>query len=306
MERVTGFSAKRALPAWQRSVFKALAQGTAPHPRIKSGAGSDPLSANERGEGAREVALFADTFNTYFEPDNLTDAVEVLQRLGYRVTVPKPVVGTRPLCCGRTFLAAGLVDQARAEGRRLIAAYQPLVDCGVPVVGLEPSCLLTLRDEALALGLGDDAKRMADKAVLLEEFIAGEIAAGRIKGPIGKLDGKAVLHGHCHQKSFGIMPAIAKTLSAVEGLEVETIESSCCGMAGAFGYGADTHETSMAMAELSLLPAVRKATPDTIVIADGFSCRHQIADGAGREALHVARILRRATDGATEPVASGT
>jgi Fe-S oxidoreductase len=291
MERVTGFSAKRALPAWQRRTFLAPAQTSAPQP--------DPLPAKERGEGVREVALFADTFNTYFEPDNLTDALHVLQCLGYRVTVPKPMVGKRPLCCGRTFLSAGLVDQARAEARRLIAAYKPLVDRGVPVVGLEPSCLLTLRDEALALGLGEDAKRMADKAVLLEELIAGEIAAGRIEGPIGKLDSKAVLHGHCHQKSFGVMPAVAKTLGAVEGLQVETIESSCCGMAGAFGYGADTQETSMAMAELSLLPAVRRTAPETIVIADGFSCRHQIADGAQRQAVHVARVLRRALEGAS-------
>jgi Fe-S oxidoreductase len=212
------------------------------------------------------------------------------------VTVPQPVIGSRPLCCGRTFLSAGLVDEARAEARRLIAACTPLIERGVPLVGLEPSCLLTLRDEALALGLGPSAQRLADNAFLLEEFLARELKAGRVADPIGKLDGKALLHGHCHQKSFGIMPDVMRTLSAVEGLAVESVESSCCGMAGAFGYGADTHETSMAMAELSLLPAVRKAPDDAIVIADGFSCRHQISDGAGRQGLHVARVLRRALD----------
>jgi FAD/FMN-containing dehydrogenase/Fe-S oxidoreductase len=242
----------------------------------------------------REVALLADTFNTYFEPDNLHAAVEVLAWLGYRVMVPAAIGDKRPLCCGRTFLAAGLVEEANAEARRTLAALAPLIERGVPIVGLEPSCLLTLRDEFLVMGLGAAAERLSKQAFLLEEFLVREVDAGRIKGPIGTLNGELRLHGHCHQKAFGIVPDIQNALSLIEGLDVKVIESSCCGMAGAFGYGAETHAASMAMGELSLLPTVRAAKSDTLIAADGFSCRHQIADGSGRKAAHVAVILRDA------------
>jgi len=250
---------------------------------------------------SREVALFADTFNAHFEPENLHDAVEVLSRLGYRVTLLGPATGSRPLCCGRTFLSAGLVEEARTEARRVLAATAPLLDRGVAIVGLEPSCLLTLRDEFLSLLPGAETERLASSALLFEEFLAREAAAGRIGGPIASSRGRVLLHGHCHQKAFAAMGAIQDTLALVEGLEVETVESSCCGMAGAFGYAADTYEVSLAMGELSLLPAVRKAAPDTLIAADGFSCRHQIRDGTERTALHVAGIVcaaMRAADAA--------
>jgi Fe-S oxidoreductase len=250
-------------------------------------------AANSAG-AIGEVALFADTFNTYFEPENLRDAVAVLTHLGYRMVPFRAAGERRPLCCGRTFLAAGLVEEARTEARRMLAAAAPLMARGIPIVGLEPSCVLTLRDEFLALLPGVEAQQLATRAFLLEEFLAREAAAGHIAKPIGRREGKVLLHGHCHQKAFAAMGAVGQTLALVEGLEAETVESSCCGMAGAFGYGADTHAVSMAMGELSLLPAVRRAAPDTTIAADGFSCRHQIRDGAGREARHVARILREA------------
>ena len=139
-----------------------------------------------------------------------------------------------------------------------------------------------------------DAQRGIEQALktfLLEEFLAREIEAGRIEGPIGHHQGKLLLHGHCHQKAFDVVAPIVKVLGLVEGLETEIIETSCCGMAGAFGYQAETYAASMAMGELSLLPAVRKAAAGTLIAADGFSCRHQIADGTGREARHVARVL---------------
>ncbi len=141
---------------------------------------------------------------------------------------------------------------------------------------------------------GADAERLAPQAYLFEEFLAREHAAGRLPKAIGRSSGKVLLHGHCHQKAFAAMGSVQSALGLVEGLGVETVESSCCGMAGAFGYGADTYEASIAMGELSLLPAVRQAAPDTLIAADGFSCRHQIRDGTGREALHVARILHQA------------
>ena len=272
-ERLLGFSARRRLPQWRTAGFR--------------------LEGTVGPAGGREVALFADTFNSSFEPENLHAAVDVLVRLGYRVS-PLQLTGGRPVCCGRTFLSAGLVEEARAEARRLIAAAQPFVARGVPIIGLEPSCLLTLKDEFPAMLPGESTARIAPLACLFEDFLAAEIDAGRIKGAIARHAGKVLLHGHCHQKSFGCMPAVAKALSLVDGIEVELVESSCCGMAGAFGYAADTYETSQAMAELTLLPAVRKALPATIIAADGFSCRHQIADGSGREARHVARILRDA------------
>ena len=170
---------------------------------------------------------------------------------------------------------------------------------GIPIVGLEPSCLLTLRDEFIAMLPGEATEHLASQAFLFEEFLAREAAAGRIARPIGRRRGKVLLHGHCHQKAFAAMGAVGEALALVEGLEVETVESSCCGMAGAFGYGADTYAASLAMGELSLLPAVRRAAPDAIIAADGFSCRHQIHDGTGRAPLHVARILRQAMPGET-------
>jgi Fe-S oxidoreductase len=202
------------------------------------------------------------------------------------------------LCCGRTFLSAGLVDHARTELDRLVATFAPFAMRGVPIVGLEPSCLLTLRDELLALRSDENAKRIGAHALLFEEFLVGEAAAGRLQLSLGPIAGKALVHGHCHQKSFGAFKSVEQTLRLIPELNVETIESSCCGMAGAFGYGADTYQTSIEMAELSLLPAVRRADSDSLVIADGTSCRHQIKDGTNRAALHVARALAMSLDSA--------
>jgi Fe-S oxidoreductase len=241
------------------------------------------------------VVLLADTFNIYFEPDNARAALRVLEAAGYRVHLPAVAGERRPLCCGRTFLSAGLVDQARAEARRTIAALLPFVARGVPVIGLEPSCLLTLRDEYLSLLPAAEAGLLAEHSFLFEEFLAREHKAGRLTLKLRALREKtALVHGHCHQKAFGLVGDVAAVLRLVPDLKVEMIESSCCGMAGAFGYEAEHFEVSMKMAELNLLPAVRKADAGTLIVADGTSCRHQIADGAGRAALHVARVLAQA------------
>ena len=206
--------------------------------------------------------------------------------------LPKPADGGgRPLCCGRTFLAAGLVDEACKEAERCVAALASFVARGIPVVGLEPSCLLGFRDEIPALIKSEAARKLAGNALLFEEFLAREAAAGVLKLPLKPVGKRALLHGHCHQKSFAAMGAVETVLALVPELAVETVETSCCGMAGAFGYGADTIDVSLAMAELSLLPAVRRADADTLIVADGTSCRHQIKDGSGRDALHVARVL---------------
>src|SRR3984893_8980147 len=278
-ERVAGISARRALPEWRRDVFKSDSEAKGP-------------------ADGREVVLFADTFNRAYERENLDAALRVLVEGGYRVHIPKPAEGGRSLCCGRTFLSAGLVGPARAELDRLVTTYAPFAARGVPIVGLEPSCLLTLRDELLSLRSDYTAKNISAHALLFEEFLVREAEAGRLQLPLGPVAGKALVHGHCHQKSFGAFKSVEQALRLVPDLHVETIESSCCGMAGAFGYGADTYQASMDMAELSLLPAIRRADAAALIVADGTSCRHQIKDGAQRGALHVARVLAMSLDNA--------
>ena len=243
----------------------------------------------------KEVVLFVDTFNRYFEPENARAAVAVLEAAGYTVHLPRPKDETRPLCCGRTFLAAGLVDEAKHEAARVLEVLKPYVDRGVAVVGLEPSCLLGLRDEFISMHPDGEMAELALNAFLFEEFIAREIDAGRFDLKLDALpQKKALLHGHCHQKAFAAMPAVERVLKLVPELQVETIVSSCCGMAGSFGYDASHYDVSMKMGELSLLPKVRDASADTIVVADGTSCRHQIRDGTARDAVHVARVLEQA------------
>src|SRR4051812_3750928 len=250
-----GFSSKRDLPKWR----------------------SDSMESVEAPDA--NVVLLVDTFNRYFEPENARAALKVLQAAGHRVHAP------RGLCCGRTFLSAGMPDEAKREAARMHDALAPYAARGIPIVGLEPSCLYSLRDEFLAMGFD----KLAQHAVLFEEFLARE--PGRLA--LKALDQEVLLHGHCHQKAFDAMPAVQKVLNLIPNLRMKTVETSCCGMAGSFGYESEHYDVSMKMAELNLLPAIRK-TPEALVVADGTSCRHQIADGAGRQALHVARVLERA------------
>lgn len=281
-ERLLGLSAHRRLPKWRRDSFNQDGETFGP-------------------DGGREVVLFADTFNRAFEPENLKAALRVLTAGGYRVHLLRPADavegGKRPLCCGRTFLAAGLVDEARTEARRLVATFKPYVDRDVPIIGLEPSCLFTLRDELQAMLPGDDSRKLGEQALLFEEFLDREMDAGHLKLPLHALPAQRLwLHGHCHQKAFNVMGPVQRVLGRIPGSDVRLIPSSCCGMAGAFGYQAETYAISMAMAESALLPKVRQAGDDEWIVADGTSCRHQIADGAGRAALHVARVLAAALD----------
>ena len=278
LERATGFTAKRPLPRWHAKPFR-----------------DGPSTAST----GHEVVLFVDTFNRYFEADVARAAERVLAAAGYDVTFARAHGNARPLCCGRTYLGAGLLDEARAEAERTIAALAPYAERGVPIVGLEPSCLLTLRDEFLALVPTDAARAVAAQALLFEEFVARELDAGRWSPPLRALGKRAVVHGHCHQKAFGAMPAVVRALRAIPGLDATVIESSCCGMAGMFGYEAEHYDVSMRMAERDLLPAVRAADADALVVADGMSCKHQIAHGAGRRSLHVAEVYAAALEGET-------
>ena len=284
-EKLLGFSAKRSLPQWQsKHFFNTKHAGVSREAVLKA---------------AKPVVLFVDTFNGYFESQIATDALKVLSSLGYIAYVAtKTVANEKSLCCGRTYLASGMVNEAKAKAGELIDSLLPFAQQGIPIVGLEPSCLLTLRDEALVMGLGEKAKVVGSQALLFEEFLARELKAGKLDA-LGKLLKPAaapiLLHGHCHQKAFDAVNPIMEILKLIPNAKPELIESSCCGMAGSFGYEAAHFDVSMQMAELSLLPAVRKQ-PDAIVVADGTSCRHQIHDGAGREAVHVATLLASLLD----------
>ncbi|RYF39861.1 MAG: FAD-binding oxidoreductase, partial [Comamonadaceae bacterium] len=297
-ERWLGFSARRSLPQWQQRHFFNRIETVRPE-LVEGLRQAQPerivnVSREEVLRAERGVVLFVDTFNGYFESDNARDAVKVLQAAGYTVHVAtKLQADGGHLCCGRTLLASGMVDEARAKARQVVDSLLPFADRGIAIVGLEPSCLLTLRDEMLTLGLGTAAHTVAGQAVLLEEFLARELAAGKLetlRARLRPLARQLLLHGHCHQKAFGAVAPILEVLKMIPGAQPELIETSCCGMAGSFGYEAAHYEVSMQMAELSLLPAVRRQ-PDAIVVADGTSCRHQIRDGAQREAIHVAALL---------------
>jgi Fe-S oxidoreductase len=287
LEAPTGIAAHRSLPRFRYDTFFR---------------GHHDLDHDD--SALADVVLFVDTFTNGFEPENAHAALRVLRAAGYRATAALPPSGegprARPLCCGRTFLAYGLIDEARVEARRVVEALSPHVARGATIVGLEPSCLLSLRDEFLALRLGEPAGRLAERALLVSEFLVRERTQGRAHLPLAPLlQRRALVHGHCHQKAFDAADATLAMLRFIPDLGVTAIESSCCGMAGAFGYSARHYDISMRMGELALLPAVRDAADDTLIVADGTSCRHQIADGAGRDAVHAIRVLAQALEGQT-------
>ncbi len=276
-EKVLGLSARRSLPKWRGDTFWRNARSL----RLAS---RDEVLAADKG-----VVLFVDTFNGFLESENAIAAVRVLQAAGYAVHAAKGQGGDN-LCCGRTYLAAGMAEEGRAKAGALLDAMLPFAKKGIAIVGLEPSCLLSLRDETLVMGFGDAARVVSAQALLFEEFLVRESAAGRFAPKLRPAARPIKVHGHCHQKAFAAVQPVMDILKLIPEAKPELIESSCCGMAGSFGYEAAHYDVSMKMAELSLLPAVR-AAPDALIVADGTSCRHQIADGAGREALHVARVL---------------
>jgi Fe-S oxidoreductase len=276
LRRLLGLSLERGLPQWHRRPWR-----------------DSELPAAE----SPDVVLLVDTFTRWFEPENARAAARVLQAGGWSAavaTLGDTGSSERPLCCGRTYLSAGMLDEARVEVGRTVEALAARARAGAWIVGLEPSCLYTLRDEGPSLLQGADAQVVAERAVLLEEFLDREWEAGRrlrFSEPSAATMHPVLVHGHCHQKAFGSTDATLRILRRIPGAEVELIESSCCGMAGAFGYHAEHFHTSMAMGELSLLPAVQQAPKEAVVVADGTSCRAQIADGTGKRAVHAATIV---------------
>ena len=280
-ERMAGLAADRPLPRWSSQPFSLPSRPPAGLPA--------PIPA--RGNGAPSVALFVDTFTRYFEPENALAAVRVLSRAGYRVE--EAATAGRPLCCGRTFLNAGLVEEARIELDRTVRALNRFVERGIPVVGLEPSCLLTLRDELPALDPGPEAAAVAERARLLTEWLVEAAALDRLD--LAPLPVRRVrVHGHCHEKAFGADGPTLDVLRAIPDLEVEAIPAGCCGMAGSFGYETEHADISRRVAELELLPTVRALADDEWLVANGTSCRHQVADLADATARHVVILLAAA------------
>jgi len=301
-EWLMGISAQRSLPIWRSNTFWSNQKQIAAHHFTP-----DQLNTPNQ-EGNKGVVLLADTFNAYFENENLQAALKVLKEAGYRVHIPQKNKAenktqsqvktqtvasstcSKEFCCGRTYLAAGMVDQAKETLGELVNHLAPYAEKGIPIIGLEPSCLFTLKDEALVMGFGERAITVSKQAQLLEEFLASEAKAGKLKLNLKAATRPVLFHGHCHQKSFAAVTPAMELLKLIPGAEPKLIESSCCGMAGSFGYEAEHIEVSKQMAELSLLPTIRKS-PDSWVVADGTSCRHQIYDGAQRDAVHIAQIL---------------
>ena len=243
-----------------------------------------------RRRGARNldqtpVMLWPDTFNNYFLPDTAKAAVDVLEAAGFRVYLPKA-----NLCCGRPLYDFGMLDRAENLLLEILDALAPAIEAGIPVIGLEPSCVAVFRDELCNLFPKDErAQRLARQTFLLSEFLQKRAA----NLPLPRLERKALLHGHCHHKSVMKMTDEEAVLHRM-GIDFQSPASGCCGMAGSFGFERDKYAVSMAVGELELLPAVRRAPPDWLVVADGFSCREQIAQGTDRHALHLAEVIQMA------------
>ncbi|NLB94805.1 MAG: FAD-binding protein [Armatimonadetes bacterium] len=270
IQRILGVDARRTLPAFAGQTFASRFAKT--------------LRAREAAPHGTRVALFADTFTNHNAPDAGMAAVAVLERLGYQVELPK-----RP-CCGRAALSQGLVERARSLAKANLERLWPYVEAGIPIVGLEPSCVATVRDEYLDLLEDERAGKLAQGILLLEEFLVRERDAGRTEGLFRKREERVWIHGHCHQKALtGMAPAV-EALRLVPGLEVHVIDAGCCGMAGAFGY--QHYDLSMAIGEERLFPAVRSLPEGAVIVAEGISCRQQIEHGTGRRCHHLAEVLR--------------
>ena len=240
-----------------------------------------------RPAGKKKVVLFNDTWNTFNYPQVSIAATEVLEAAGFEVILPGH------WCCGRPMISKGLVDEARAAAKDCLEKLAPFAEQGIPIVGLEPSCLLTLRDELLMLVPDDPrGKVIAENSFLFEEFIAKLADEDALDLKFREAADKVLLHGHCQQKALvGTVPS--KRTLGIPGCEVEEVDSGCCGMAGSFGYEAEHYDISQAMGERRLLPAVREAAEDTTIVAAGVSCRQQIAHATGKKALHPAELLRQ-------------
>jgi len=274
IDALVGISKYRELPFFARQSFSKWQ-------RLRS--------QNRKPGNSKRVALFVDTFNNYHEPAVLIAATEILEAIGYEVLIPEP------FCCGRPAISKGLFHEAQKAARNTVDALRVYARQGTPIVGVEPSCLLTLREEFPDL-LPDnkDVESIAENSWLIEEFLLALEKKGELNLEFARVKQNLLLHGHCHQKSLVGVEPVKKMLGLPESYNVEEVDSGCCGMAGSFGYEKEHYEISMQMAEHRLLPEIRAQKTETLIAASGFSCRHQIKHGSGKTALHPVQILRQA------------
>jgi Fe-S oxidoreductase len=275
MDKLFGISRHRTLPPFARQPFTAW---------FKQHRRTHQAPAN-----ARQVVLFHDTFNTYNHPQVAIAATEVFEAAGFEVLL------SNHGCCGRPMISKGLVDQARTAAQQTVGRLAPYAKQGIPIVGLEPSCLLSLRDEYhYLLPDNPDVQIVANHAFTFEELIAKLAEEGVLNLTFTDEQRDLLLHGHCHQKVLVGTRLSHKALTLPANYTVQEVDSGCCGMAGSFGYEAEHYAVSLEMAERRLLKAVRAASDDTMIVAAGVSCRQQIMHGTGRQALHPAEVLRDA------------
>ncbi len=278
MRRVLNLAPQRQIPRFASRSFQQWAQK---HRTAILGGAGEHTSANN----GREVILWVDTFNNYFHPETSRAALEVLRQAGFRVTIPR-----NHLCCGRPMYDFGLLDRAKQYLQRIMHILGTQIDAGTPIVVLEPSCASVFRDELRGLFPNDSrAERLRHQTFLLSEFLQHH--APGYQPP--QLSRRVLLHGHCHQKALMRMDDEEALLRRM-GFDLESLDSGCCGMAGPFGFERDKFAISQAVGERVLLPAVRQAQPDTLIVSDGFSCREQIFQATGRQALHLAEIIQLA------------
>ena len=270
---------------------RAQRESTADAPCLRSRARPSPSGfAHEEGRQSRElprgrVVLFSDTFTEYNYPDLGRSAVKVLEHMGYEVVVPKPV------CCGRPMLSKGMLDSAKRNAGRNVSSVLPYVERGAMLVGLEPSCILSFRDDYVDLLDGDSARRVSESTMLIEEFVLHAQANDGAEIRYSKEPGRVMVQGHCHQRALVGMGKALDVLSQMPGCEVEEISSGCCGMAGSFGLEKEHYEVSMKIGEQALFPAIRERQNGATVVSEGMSCRHQIEDGTGVKAKHLVEVL---------------
>ena len=279
LHRFLGIHKSRRLPSLARVTFPAW---------FRKHASKTTASLESGNKG--QVVLFHDTFMDYNEPQVGIAAVELLEAAGYQVVLADTV------CCGRPMISKGLLERARENAGTNVERLFPYAQAGVPIIGCEPSCLLTLRDEYPDLLRSQEATVVAENSFLLDEFLVKLHHEGKLDLSFKETPGRVLFHGHCHQKALVGSAASMSALRLVPGLQVEEIDSGCCGMAGAFGYEKEHYDISMAIGERRLLPAVR-SEPGARIAITGVSCRHQVMDGTGRHPEHVAEILRGALAG---------
>jgi Fe-S oxidoreductase len=288
---IAGIPQQRSIPAFAPETFKAWFERRKLNPKsssLEGEFGNGTASAPEK----IPVLLWPDTFNNYFHPSTAKAAVEVLEAAGFKVIVPKA-----NLCCGRPLYDHGILDRAQALLLQILDELSPEIEAGISIVGLEPSCVAVFRDELVNLFPHDErAQKLSRQTFLLSEFL--ETKAKNL--PLPQLNRKALLHGHCHHKSLMKMTAEESVLHRL-GVDFQSPAPGCCGMAGSFGFERDKYDISIAIGELELLPAVRQAPPDWLIIADGFSCREQIAQGSPRHALHLAEVIQMALNDEAAP-----